>query len=135
MSDNKDIREKTTDKAAGGKAGKRGSVRNKVSVSYVLFGEFLSSGVIRRNVGFIVLVVCSSLLLIGNGYASQNEEKEATRLREEVEDAKYRALTLSSELMDRTRQSHIEEHLRQIGDSALKSPTSSPYILTVDTAE
>ena len=71
----------------------------------------------------------------GNGYASQNEEKEATRLREEVEDAKYRALTLSSELMDRTRQSHIEEHLRQIGDSALKSPTSSPYILTVDTAE
>ena len=129
MSDNKDIREKTTDKAAGGKAGKRGSVRNKVSVSYVLFGEFLSSGVIRRNVGFIVLVVCSILLLIGNGYASQNE------VREEVEDAKYRALTLSSELMDRTRQSHIEEHLRQIGDSALKSPTSSPYILTVDTAE
>lgn len=107
----------------------------KMSITYLVFGEFLSSGVIRHNAGFIIVVVVCTLFLIGNGYTYQNEEKERDKLKEQVEDAKYRALTLSSELMDRTRQSHIEESLRENGDSTLKSPTTSPFILNTDSAE
>lgn len=112
----------------------RRSRRTREFSAYV-FGNFISAETLRRNIGFIVLVVVCMLLYIGNGYSSQQELIEANKLKGEVEEAKYNALVRSSELLEKSRQSYIEEYLESQGDTTLKTATVSPYVLKIDSAE
>ena len=118
--------------SAGAQEKMRAKKQYKKNFTGLLFGEFLTSEVLRKNIGFILLVAFCMLLYIGNGYSSQQELIE---LKEEVEDVKYNALIRSSELLERSRQSHIEEHLKSIGDTMLQTATISPFVIKVDTTE
>lgn len=109
--------------------------RRTRELSAYVFGNFISAETLRRNIGFIVLVVVCMLLYIGNGYSSQQELIEANKLKGEVEEAKYNALVRSSELLEKSRQSYIEEYLESQGDTTLKTATVSPYVLKIDSAE
>lgn len=131
MKDN-DKKNITQKDASGNNGGKK---RNKMSLYTLLFGDFLTADTLRHNAGFIVLVVVCMLLYIGNGYSTQQELIEVNSLKEQVEDARYNALTRSSELLEKSRQSHIEEYLYSKGDSSLQTATTSPYVLIVDTTE
>lgn len=128
--------EKTDKKATATKNSdfKRNSRRALAFTGY-MFGNFISVETLRRNIGFILLVVVCMLLYIGNGYSSQQELIEINKLKGDVEDAKYNALVRSSELLEKSRQSHIEEILKSRGDTTLQTATTSPYILKIDTAE
>ena len=121
--------------SAGAQEKKRAKKQYKKNFTGLLFGEFLTSEVLRKNIGFILLVAFCMLLYIGNGYSSQQELIELNKLKEEVEDVKYNALIRSSELLERSRQSHIEEHLKSIGDTMLQTATISPFVIKVDTTE
>lgn len=44
-------------------------------------------------------------------------------------DARYKALTRSSELLERTLRSRVEESL---ADSTLRTPTTPPYLLKIE---
>lgn len=129
--DEKDLPQAPAEKQREGKAAQR----KKIKFADLVFGDFLTADSIRRNAGFIVLVVVCILLYIGNGYSSQQELIELDKLKQETEDAKYNALTRSSELLERSRQSHIEERLEEMGDSALQTATTAPFVLKIDTAE
>ena len=120
---------------AGAQEKMRAKKQYKKNFTGLLFGEFLASEVLRKNIGFILLVAFCMLLYIGNGYSSQQELIELNKLKEEVEDVKYNALIRSSELLERSRQSHIEEHLKSIGDTMLQTATISPFVIKVDTTE
>ena len=120
---------------AGAQEKMRAKKQYKKNFTGLLFGEFLTSEVLRKNIGFILLVAFCMLLYIGNGYSSQQELIELNKLKEEVEDVKYNALIRSSELLERSRQSHIEEHLKSIGDTMLQTATISPFVIKVDTTE
>jgi hypothetical protein len=50
-------------------------------------------------------------------------------LKEQLKDIKYDALTRSSELTERSRQSHVEEYLKEKGDSLLQISTVSPFMI------
>ena len=121
--------------SAGAQEKKRSKKQYKKNFTGLLFGEFLKSEVLRKNIGFILLVAFCMLLYIGNGYSSQQELIELNKLKEEVEDVKYNALIRSSELLERSRQSHIEEYLKSIGDTTLQTATISPFVIKVDTTE
>ena len=121
--------------SAGAQEKMRAKKQYKKNFTGLLFGEFLASEVLRKNIGFILLVAFCMLLYIGNGYSSQQELIELNKLKEEVEDVKYNALIRSSELLERSRQSHIEEHLKSIGDTMLQTATISPCVIKVDTTE
>lgn len=121
--------------SAGAQEKMRAKKQYKKNFTGLLFGEFLASEVLRKNIGFILLVAFCMLLYIGNGYSSQQELIELNKLKEEVEDVKYNALIRSSELLERSRQSHIEEHLKSIGDTMLQTATISPFVIKVDTTE
>lgn len=121
--------------SAGAQEKKRSKKQYKKNFTGLLFGEFLTSEVLRKNIGIILLVAFCMLLYIGNGYSSQQELIELNKLKEEVEDVKYNALIRSSELLERSRQSHIEEHLKSIGDTMLQTATISPFVIKVDTTE
>ena len=121
--------------SAGAQEKMRAKKQYKKNFTGLLFGEFLASEVLRKNIGFILLVAFCMLLYIGNGYSSQQELIELNKLKEEVEDVKYNALIRSSELLERSRQSHIEVHLKSIGDTMLQTATISPFVIKVDTTE
>lgn len=56
---------------------------------------------------------------------------EIDRLQVELQNAKYRALSTSSQLTERNRESHILQMLKNNKDSVLKIASQPPYIINV----
>ena len=69
-----------------------------------------------------------AIFYIHNRYASQQQQIEIDNLRKELIDIKYDALTRSSELMEKSRQSRIEEYISTKG-SQLQTATQPPFII------
>ncbi len=99
----------------------------RVSWKSVLGGELLVR-LMRRQTGMIILVVLFIILYIDNRYSSQQEMIEIDRLKKELTDIKYDALTVSSELTERSRQSRIEEYISAEG-TPLETATTPPYLI------
>lgn len=95
-----------------------------ISLRSILGGEILVHSFLRRQVYLLILIVILTILYIDNRYSSQQELIEIDRLKKELTDIKYDALTISSELTERSRQSHIEEYIAT-RDSAANSDNSS----------
>jgi hypothetical protein len=68
------------------------------------------------------------IFYIHNRYASQKEMIEIDKLKHDLIDIRYDALTRSSELLEQTRQSRIEEYISEKG-SDLQTPTNPPYLI------
>ena len=71
------------------------------------------------------------MLYISNRYSCQRSLIEIDRLNKELLDAKYKALSSSSLLTEKSRESHILELLKANRDSTLHSPEQPPYIITI----
>ncbi len=101
---------------------------NEITFYKIIGGEFLTSNFFRRQVKLLVLLVFLAIIYISNRYSYQREMIEIDRLRKELTDIKYDALTRSSELTEKSRQSHIEEYVSK-GTSALQTATTPPYLI------
>ena len=53
------------------------------------------------------------------------------KLRNELQDVKYKALSSSSELTEKSRESNVLNQLQNNKDSVLKIPNQPPYIIVV----
>lgn len=84
-----------------------------LSLKSILGGDFLTSDFLRRQIPLLVLVVIFTIIYISNRYSSQQELIEIDNLKKQLIDIKYDALTLSSELTEKTRQSRIEDFVAQ----------------------
>ncbi len=82
-----------------------------------------------KQIPLFLLILGGILLMVTNRYQAQQEIIEKEKLERDVEDWKFRALTRSSELTTRTRQSQIEERLKALGDSALTIPKEPPFTI------
>ena len=78
------------------------------------------------------MLVAFVIVYVSNRYASQQELLEIDALQKQRIDEQYRALTRSSELMELTRRSSVENYLRTTNDSTLQTATVPPYTLDVD---
>jgi cell division protein FtsL len=94
----------------------------------IVGGDVLASGFFRRQTKLLVLIMVLILFYIHNRYACQQQLIEIDRLEKELQDIKYDALTRSSELQERSRQSHIEEYIAK-RKSDLQVPTEPPYVI------
>ncbi len=97
----------------------------------ILGGDILSAQAIRSQIWLIVLVVFFVIIYISNRYSVQKDMIEIDRLQVELQNAKYRALSTSSQLTERNRESHILQMLKNNRDSVLKIASQPPYIITV----
>lgn len=97
----------------------------------IIGGDILSAQVLRNNIGLILLIVLFIIIYITNRYNAQKYLIEIDKLNTELEDAKYRALSSSSQLTEKTRESHILELLKNNKDSVLKISDRPPYIINV----
>ncbi len=101
---------------------------SKTSLKSVLGGDILATDFFRRQTKLLVLLMVLIIFYIHNRYASQQQQIEIDRLRKELLDIKYDALTRSSELMEKSRQSRIEEYI-STKESDLQTATHPPYVL------
>lgn len=97
----------------------------------ILGGDFLTTEIIRRQIGVIIITAIFVMVYISNRYNCQQDLIEIDRLKTELKDAKYKALASSSELTEMCRESNVLNMLKNNKDSVLKIPTQPPYIITV----
>ena len=104
---------------------------NHMSLKSILGGDILANDFFKRQTSLLILIMVLTILYIDNRYTSQQELIEIDRLKKELTDIKYDALTRSSELMEKSRQSRIEEYI-STGDSPLETSTNRPYLIKKD---
>ena len=102
-----------------------------MSIKSILGGDILATDFFKRQTNLLILIMILTIFYINNRYESQQEMIEIDRLRKELTDIKYDALTRSSELMEKSRQSRIEEYI-STEESNLETATSRPFLITKD---
>lgn len=107
----------------------------ELSFRTLIGGDILQSRFMLKQIVFIIYCAFLMILYTANRYYSQDEVIEIDNLREALRDAKYNELTQSSELMNYTRQSNVEEALKHTPDSVLISPEIAPYLIKKDSVD
>ena len=106
-----------------------------ITLRKILGGDILSTDIIRKQIWLILIVVLFIVVYISNRYKCQQNLIKIDNLKSELEDAKYRALSSSSDLTQQTRESKVLERLHNDKDSTLHIPTQPPYIITIPNQE
>ncbi|MBP6064591.1 FtsL-like putative cell division protein [Bacteroides sp.] len=101
------------------------------SLKNIVGGDILATDFFRRQTKLLVLIMVFIIFYVHNRYASQQQQIEIDRLKKELTDIKYDALTRSSELMEKSRQSRIEEYI-STQESDLQTSTNPPYEIEND---
>ena len=101
--------------------------RPNISLREILGGDILTGHWIRRQIWLILLCVAFIIIYITNRYSAQQEIIKIESLKTELATIRYYALTRSSELTIKSRQSQIEKGLVMIGDSTLCTPKEPPF--------
>ncbi|MCQ2196136.1 MAG: hypothetical protein MJZ60_01270 [Bacteroidaceae bacterium] len=83
----------------------------------------------KRNWSFLLTVFGCLLAFVTNRYQAQQEMIEEDQLRKELAEMRYKWLTRFSELTTSTRQSQIENRLKQLGDTTLTYSKQAPFII------
>lgn len=105
--------------------------RPHITFKSIMGGDILAHKFLRRQTNLVILIVILTILYIDNRYTSQQELIEIDRLKKELTDIKYDALTISSELTEKSRQSRIEEYL-DTENTGLQTATTPPYVIKTD---
>lgn len=107
---------------------KEAKKKKGASLKSILGGDILANDFFRRQTKLLVLIMVLIIFYIHNRYASQQQQIEIDRLKKELVDIKYDALTRNSELMEKSRQSRIEEYINK-KQTDLQTSTSPPFLL------
>ena len=91
-------------------------------------GDIFATEFLKRQAKLLVLIVVLTILYISNRYSCQQELIRIDQLKTILTDTKYNALTRSSELMEKSRQSKIEEYI-STQESDLQTATTPPFLI------
>lgn len=97
----------------------------------ILGGDILTAQIIRRQIWLVMLVVLFVIVYISNRYSIQKDLIELDFLQTELQDAKYNALSSSSQITEKSRESNVLDMLKNNQDSILHIATQPPYIINV----
>ena len=95
-------------------------VKKRTSLKNIIGGDILATDFFRRQAGLLFLIMVLIIIYINNRYECQLQLIEIDNLKKE--------LIRSSELMERSRQSRIEEYIAT-KESDLQTSTNPPYLL------
>lgn len=97
----------------------------------ILGGDFLSADLVRRNIWPLVLVVFFTVVYVAVRYQCQQDMILIDKMEGQLKDAKYKALSSSSTLTERCRESQVLKVLRENHDSLLRISDQPPYIINI----
>lgn len=103
----------------------------KLTLRKVLGGDILTTNYFKNQIGVFLVITGFMIVYIANRYGVQQALIKIDRLRTELQDVKYRALSSSSELTEKSRESNVLEQLKTNQDSVLKQASQPPYIIVV----
>ena len=101
-----------------------------VTLRKIIGGDFLS-GWVRRQVWLLLLIALFITVYVAIRYQCQQDMIDIAQLETELTDAKYKALSSSSDLTERCRESHVLEALSNNKDSLLRVSKQPPYKIEV----
>lgn len=101
----------------------------------IINGDMLNAKVVRNQIGVFFLITFFVFIYISNRYACQRNFVKINKLTKELTDAKFRALSSTSELTEKSRESRVLDMLRACQDSTLHIASQPPYIITVPKEE
>ena len=97
----------------------------------ILGGDILTAQIIRKQIWLFILIVFFIIIYISNRYSIQKDLIELDQLQKELQDTKYRALSTSSQITEKSRESNVLNMLKHSKDSTLHIATQPPYIINV----
>ena len=97
----------------------------------IINGDMLNTEVVRRQIGVFLLITAFIIVYITNRYACQRDLVKIDKLNKELTNAKFRALSSTSELTEKSRESRVLDLLRLCNDSTLHIASQPPYIIPV----
>lgn len=97
----------------------------------ILGGDILTAQIMRRQIWLVILIVFFVIIYISNRYNIQNDIIELDKLQKELQDTKYKALSTSSQITEKSRESNVLDMLKNNKDSVLHIATQPPYIINV----
>lgn len=104
---------------------------SRITFREILGGNMLSARWIRSQIWLMLLIVLFTFTYVAFRYQCQQDMIQINKLKSKLKDAKYKALSTSSELTERCRESHILKMLKQQHDSLLQTSDKPPYIIYV----
>lgn len=97
----------------------------------ILGGDFLTAEMVRHQIWLIILVVVFAIIYVAFRYQCQQDLITIDKKEKELLDAKYKALSSSSTLTEKCRESHVLDALKNNKDSVLKISDQPPYIINI----
>ena len=103
-----------------------------VNLRTILGGDFLTAEMVRSQIWLIVLVVLFTIIYVAFRYQCQQDMIAIDKMEKELLDAKYKALSSSSTLTEKCRESHVLDALKNNKDSLLHIADQRPYIINIE---
>ena len=103
----------------------------QISLKTILGGDILNAELFRHQLWLIVIIVVFIIIYVASRYQCQQDIIKIANMETELKDAKYRALSISSKLTERCRESHVLQLLKENNDSLLQVSDQPPYIINI----
>ena len=103
----------------------------QLSLKTILGGDILNAELFSRQLWLIVIIVVFVIIYVASRYQCQQDIIKIANMETELKDAKYRALSISSKLTERCRESHVLQLLKENNDSLLQVSDQPPYIINI----
>ena len=103
-----------------------------VTLRSILGGDFLTAEMVRHQIWLMVLIVLFTIVYVAFRYQCQQDMIAIDKMEKELLDAKYRALSSSSTLTEKCRESHVLDALKNNKDSLLHIADQPPYKIYID---
>ncbi len=107
------------------------SLQATVTLTKILGGEFLNARLLRKQMGLVALVMFFIIVYVSNRYSCDKQRLQIASLNKELEEAKFKAMSSTSDLTRISRESNVLNMLQQNKDSVLHTPCQPPYIINV----
>ena len=104
---------------------------SSLTLRTILGGDFLTAEMVRHQIWLIVLIVLFAIVYVAFRYQCQQDMITIDKMEKELLDAKYKALSSSSTLTEKCRESHVLDALRNNKDSVLHIADQPPYIINI----
>ena len=102
-----------------------------LSLRTILGGELLSTEMVRSQIWLFVLIVVFTIVYVAFRYQCQQDMLTIDKMEEQLKDSKFKALSSSSTLTEKCRESHVLDILKQSNASLLHQADQPPYIIEV----
>ena len=104
---------------------------SQLNLRTILGGDMLTAEIVRSQIWLFTLIVSFTIIYVAFRYQCQQDMLNIDRLENQLKDAKFKALSSSSTLTEKCRESHVLDILKQNNDSLLHQADQPPYIIQV----